>query len=95
MGFFEGISGCKHDFNGKNLVTKNMKMTNMTVYDTFSPVLLDFVVLGVMISAVSLCTHCCKVESSLTNLKAFASRQSGQTLCRCINACDAPPAAVS
>ena len=47
-------------FNGKNLVTKNMKMINMIVMTHKKPVLLDFVVLGVMISAVSSCTHCCK-----------------------------------
>ena len=70
---FWGTSGCNKMFNGKNLVTKNMNMTNMTVmtlFHQFCWILLWFL----MISAVSSCTHCCKFESSLTNLKAFAFR---------------------
>ena len=72
LGFW-GTSGCNKIFNGKNLVTKNMNMTNMTVmtlFHQFCWILLWFL----MISAVSSCTHCCKFESSLTNLKAFAFR---------------------
>ena len=85
---FWGSQDAKMIFNGKNLITKNINMTNMTVYDTFSPVLLDFVGVSYDFRSFLVYFHCCKFESSL-------SVQSGQTLCRCINACEAPPAAVS
>lgn len=43
---FLRFSGCNKIFNDKNLVTKNMNMTNMTVMTHKKPVLLDLVVIS-------------------------------------------------